>query len=330
MAENFWAITTYFNPMHWQRRLANYRVFHRHLRVPLVAVELGYDGCFDLQPGDADILIQIPGKDVMWQKERLMNLALAAVPSSIERVACLDSDVILDRADVWQEASRVLEQTSFAQLYSHAFYLQADPPSDRELIQQSLAPSMSFVSMRRAGHSALDLCNPCWSNPGDTPPVTYGLAWAFRRELFANRGFYDAWIIGGGTRVHFFAGDGYWREAADAFQFHPAMRAHYRHWVRGFHAEVRGNWGCVPGAIAHLWHGDMARRRHRQRYQDFAQFAFDPSTDLALDENGVWRWNSNKPQMHQYLREYFASRDEDRAVVKQTESSLAVRAEFAA
>jgi hypothetical protein len=329
MAEDFWAITAYFNPMHWRRRLENYRVFRRHLHIPLVAVELGYDGHFDLQPDDADILIQIPGRDVMWQKERLLNIALGAVPSVIENVACLDCDIILNRADVWHEASHTLQRTPVAQLFSQAFYLRANHSSGEELMQPTLASGLSFARLRQQGHTARQLCNPDWSNPND-PPVTYGLAWAFRRELFADRGFYDPWIVGGGARAHFFAGDGYWQEAAIAFQFHPTMREHFRRWAKGFHAEVQGKWGCVPGAVAHLWHGDMARRKHRQRYREFARFNFDPDTDLALDENGAWRWNSSKPELHQYIRDYFAGRQEDNTPIESIESNLAANMEFAA
>jgi hypothetical protein len=175
--------------------------------------------------------------------------------------------------------------------------------------EQTAAPGFSWL--RQQGHAALDLCNPVWTNPAATPPVTYGMAWAFRRELFADRGFYDAWIIGGGTRVHLFAAYGYWQEAARAFRFHPAMCEHYRSWVNEFYADVRGKWGYVPGFIMHLWHGSMAQRKHRQRYEDFFQFDFDPTADLACDEYGSWRWNSDKPAMHQYVRNYIAGRQED-------------------
>ena len=311
MANEIWAITAYFNPMHWRRRLANYRTFRQHLTIPLVAVELGYDGRFELGPDDADIVVQIPGEDVMWQKERLFNLALGTVPQTVDRVACLDSDIVFERADVWHEANRALEQAPIAQLCSHVFYLPPNHSLDFELLQRSRTSAPGFSWLRQQGFSALELCNPTWSNPNDDPPVTYGMAWAFRRELFVDRGFYDAWIVGGGTRLHFFAAHGYWLEAAKAFRFHPTMREHYRRWTEGFHADVRGRWGCVPGEIAHLWHGNLARRKHRQRYADFTQFEFDPLADIAWDEHGAWRWNSNKLAMHQYLRDYIAERQED-------------------
>jgi len=74
----------------------------------------------------------------------------------------------------------------------------------------------------------------------------------------------------------------------------------------------------------------MARRKHRQRYREFARFNFDPDTDLALDENGAWRWNSSKPEMHQFIRDYFAGRQEDNTAVESVESNFAANMEFAA
>jgi hypothetical protein len=153
-----------------------------------------------------------------------------------------------------------------------------------------------------------------WTNAGPAatfPPVTYGLACAFRRAVFAEYGFYDPWVVGGGAKLVCFAADGHWREGADSMRFHGAVREHFRRWVEGFHSVVRGEWGCIRGGIAHLWHGNPGNRKYRARHDEFERFQFDPSTDLALDENGLWRWNSDKPDMHQYVRDYFAGRQED-------------------
>jgi hypothetical protein len=311
MADELWAITAYFNPMNWRRRRENYRHFRQALRIPLVAVELGYDGRFDLTPQDADVLLQFPAADVMWQKERLFNLALQAVPAEVQKVASVDSDVIFRRPDAWEAIGRALDHAPLVQAFSHVYYLPADHPLDFPLIEKSLTACLGFGLLRAQGRSTLELCNPDWKNANDDPPVSYGLAWAFRRELFAQRGFYDAWVIGGGTRVHCFAADGLWQETATAMRFHPAMREHFRGWAEGFHQDVRGEWGCVPGEIAHLWHGTIGNRQFRRRYEDFANFNFDPYQDLAHDQHGVWRWNSDKPAMHEYVRQYFAGRQED-------------------
>lgn len=310
MADKLWAITAYFNPMHWRRRCENYRQFRRSLSLPLVAVELGYDGQFDLAPGDAEILIQRSSRDVMWQKERLLNMALAAAPPEVEKVVAVDCDVIFGRPDVWPALSRALDDTPLLQPFSRIYYLPPDHPLDFAVMELTRTPALGFSWLKSNGRTTAELCNPVWSNPGDDPPVSYGLAWAFRRELFADRGLYDAWVVGGGTRAHCFGAAGMWRECAEAMRFTPPMRDHFRAWTEGFHAAVRNEWACLPGPVAHLWHGSIAARKHRQRYVDFARFDFDPAVDLAL-EGEAWRWNSDKPQMHAYVRDYFAGRRED-------------------
>ena len=35
--------------MHWRRRIHDHRLFRKHLSIPLVTVEFGYDGHFDFQ-----------------------------------------------------------------------------------------------------------------------------------------------------------------------------------------------------------------------------------------------------------------------------------------
>jgi hypothetical protein len=47
-----------------------------------------------------------------------------------------------------------------------------------------------------------------------------------------------------------------------------------------------------------------------RRYKS-GPFEFDPFEDIAVDRDGSWHWSSNKSQMHEYVRGYFASRRED-------------------
>jgi hypothetical protein len=82
-----WAITAFLTPAGYTRRLKNYRLFRRHLSVPLITVELSFNRRFELATGDSEILVQLHGGDVMWQKERLLNLALQHLPSACDTVA---------------------------------------------------------------------------------------------------------------------------------------------------------------------------------------------------------------------------------------------------
>ena len=125
-SDKFWAITSYFNPIGYKNRLKNYRFFRQRLAMPLVAVELSFGGGFQLQPGDADALIQVHDGDVLWQKERLLNIALAAVPDECDKIAWLDSDVLFEDSDWVERAGRLLEQFALVQLFESRYDL---PPN---------------------------------------------------------------------------------------------------------------------------------------------------------------------------------------------------------
>ena len=82
MASELYAITTYYNPASYRRRLRNYRL-QAGLKVPLVTVELGFGGTFELTGDDADILVRLPAGSILWQKERLLNVARRVPKGSI-------------------------------------------------------------------------------------------------------------------------------------------------------------------------------------------------------------------------------------------------------
>ena len=103
-----WGITCYFNPIGYRTRLANYRIFRERLIVPLITVELSRDADFHLRPGDADILVQIKCRDLLWQKERLLNIGLQSLPHDCHTVAWLDCDTVFESDDWPERASNLL------------------------------------------------------------------------------------------------------------------------------------------------------------------------------------------------------------------------------
>src|SRR5262245_41532024 len=108
--QGLWAITSYFNAMGYRTRRTNYRTFWRHLTgVPLLTMELGHEGRYELGPEDATVLVQTPSRDVLWQKERLLNRALEALPGDCHTVVWLDSDILFERTDWPWRAMDALE-----------------------------------------------------------------------------------------------------------------------------------------------------------------------------------------------------------------------------
>src|SRR5262249_19120239 len=88
-----WAVTCYFNPAGYRTKRENFRTFRRHLGLPLLAVEQGLGGRFELGPDDADVLVRVPGGDVLWQKERLLTIGIRALPRECELLAWVDCDI---------------------------------------------------------------------------------------------------------------------------------------------------------------------------------------------------------------------------------------------
>ncbi|MCW5977053.1 MAG: hypothetical protein KIT09_03210 [Bryobacteraceae bacterium] len=308
-----WAITSYFNPAGFQCRLRNYRVFRRHLGVPLVAVELSFDGRFELCPGDADVLVQLHGGDVLWQKERLLNIALASVPAEAEAVAWVDCDVIFEREDWADKAREALAGCSLVHLYHERHDLPCGVMPDQLRGWDRPCTSRSTVHLMAAGVS----------EPHDFylagAPLerrsTLGLAWASRRDILEAHGLYDACILGSGDRAIACGALGRFDWAERALKMNGPRREHYLRWARPYFAAIGGRVGCIEGRLYHLWHGDLRLRRYAERLDCLE--TFDPFTDIALEANGCWRWSSDKQELHLRVREYFASRNEDSESVAQ-------------
>jgi hypothetical protein len=304
---NLWAITCYFNPVGYQRRLANYHTFRRRLTVPLVTVELSTGAGFHLSTGDADVLIQLRSPHVLWHKERLLNIALGAVPRDCHHVAWLDCDIVFERSDWAQRTRDLLEQFALVQPYAqvyeacrHAGPNEVDPAhSDR--MGHSLAYGLAV------GAAGLDILDQNMRLKG----WNSGLAWAGRREVLADHGFYDACILGSGNRAMVCAAVGQFEHAVRYLQMNARWTAHYLAWARPHFDTVRGSIGVAEGRLFHLWHGDLKARKYAERHHGLKEYDFNPVTDIALDDNGCWRWNSDKRQLHQYVEDYFAARKED-------------------
>lgn len=303
-----WAITAYFNPCKYRRRYENYLAFRRQLTVPLVTVELSFDGVYALDATDADVLIQLSGGDVMWQKERLLNLALGALPRECEKVAWLDCDVIFTNVDWADAAADALDRHLVIQPFTQSREFSPQVSATECDLQQSQPIGESLAKAVATGRLKPDILLSADKGPLN---VQCGIAWAARTELFRRHGFYDACIMGCGDGAIIAGIFGNFQDLIEYLRMNDRRAQHYRKWAEPFHEEVRGNLGYCEGTIYHVWHGERKDRHYLRRRIEFAEFDFDPFRDIAVDESGCWRWSSNKPQMHQFTNDYFSLRLED-------------------
>lgn len=304
-----WAITSYFNPGGFRTRRENYERFRSHLSLPLLTIELdGWRG-FDLVDEQADILIQIDRGDLLWQKERLLNLALEHLPASCTAIAWLDCDVLFANADWADGVESAISRHGLVQLFDRLVHL---GPGERPGASLSIPPESvrrSFASAWTAG----DLPADFFRRPETSANTrcNCGMAWAASRALVERSGFYDTMVLGMGDKHMAAAAVGRVEDAVECLEMSAAHGDHYRRWAERFQSETGGSLGHVPGTLYHLWHGDLADRRYVARYQGFRSFAFDPESDLALNRDGAWRWASAKTALHQHVADYFQSRRED-------------------
>jgi hypothetical protein len=302
-AKGIWAITAYFNPMRYRTKFSNYRLFRERLDLPLVTVELTYGSNYELEQHDAEILVRRRGRDVLWQKERLLNLALQALPDECRKVVWVDCDVIFESKDWVSRVSKSLDRFALVQPFQALYRM---PPSwtPGQPLPPEAKRSHSMPSLIASGMSVSE----CVGAPSSQINCCPGGAWGASRKLLERYTLYDACIVGGGDSTLVRAAYGHFY---DALRLQYLDRDHYLRWALRFHDAVKSNVSFLEGNIFHLWHGNTAHRQYRQRNEVLARFQFDPKTDITIDQYGIWRWNSEKPELHKLVHDYFCARRED-------------------
>ncbi len=68
-------------------------------------------------------MLRLRGSGVMWQKERLLNIAAPTLPASCTKIAWLDNDVLFENPNWVQETSDALETSFVVQPFDWAVRL---------------------------------------------------------------------------------------------------------------------------------------------------------------------------------------------------------------
>ncbi len=310
-----WAVTSYFNPTGSTRRIVNYHAFRRALGVPLLAVEWSRDGRFELDERDADILVRIDGGDLMWQKERLLNIGIERLPASCREVAWLDCDIVFGRADWAAQTSRCLEQAMIVQPYGRAIYLArtpigrvADPGALRSVARE--LERVGFVRALLEGTIGELSLAPDDAEVYRRVPSP-GFAWAARRELLERHPLIDFWVVGGGDVAYLHAALGTAEHIVRRHGLTAGHRSAYLERAGALAAEVAGRVQFVAGDIFHFWHGEGANRKYQSRFGLLPLHGFEPARSLRAAESGAWSWGEVDPALPRAVSDYFDGRLED-------------------
>ncbi|HVN84497.1 MAG TPA: hypothetical protein VMW17_06585 [Candidatus Binatia bacterium] len=299
--DELFLVTCYFNSNSFRTRRETYDRFAQSIRgsgLNLLTVECAFgDADFTLPPGPG--CMRVRSRDVMWQKERLINLAVASLPTSVRKVAWLDCDVLFSNSDWAIQTAALLDTFPIVQTFKTAIRLPRSHTSYRGLGE--VWSGFAWVSAVVPEVFAKD-----YAQHGHT-----GFGWAARRDLLDRHGLYDACISGSGDHLMAHAMRGDLSMKCGLFPTSPKLREHFRQWAKAFHADVSGQIGSTPGTLLHLWHGDTKDRRYIDRHEQLVNLDFDPAADLRIGRDGLWEWASDKPEFRRWMRDYFESRKED-------------------
>lgn len=311
-AGTLWAITAYYNPAGYRNKRRNYRRFRDGLRaagVPLLTVEVAFERQrFELRRTDADLVVRLRGRDVLWQKERILNLGMRSLPDDCDAVAWVDADVLFRTPDWARQTKRLLDDYQVVQPFSHCVRLR---PGDVDCDPSALAfgdgehQLFYGVAFGVYAHGYRSLTNHAeHGHPG--------YAWAARRELLQRHGLFDANLLGNGDTdiaQAMFGNFDYW----SLRKLGPKVQAYLRRWAADFFADVQGSVTFVPGLLMHLWHGNLKDRLYHQVPTVLSDF--DPERGMkAHPRTGLYEWVDATEELRAWSRRYFAERREEEPV----------------
>ena len=132
-------------------------------------------------------MFQFRSRDVLWQKERLLNLTIDRVPDRYTKIAWIDADMLFDNARWAVEASDRLDEFPVIQLFSHAIRLRPNETSyfgggERYRsfgFTRAALPALSRLRYLIHGHT--------------------GFAWAADRQLLSGLGLTTPRLLAAGT-----------------------------------------------------------------------------------------------------------------------------------
>ncbi len=294
----FWGLTCFFNPQQYKNKKENYLKFRESNKkqgLKLICVELAFnDNPYELTNNDADILIQIRTASVLWQKERLLNIAFKSLPQDCDKIAWLDCDILFEDNSWIKLVSESLEKYVVVQPFKTAILLQQDLKKENGIISNSFVCRLSLNGFS----SVFDLQRT-------------GLVWCARREIFELYNFFDRAILGGGDKIMALSFASMLPKYIDSLP-NKDISIFAEKWAKKIIPLVRNSVNYLPLTIIHLYHGEKEKRVYTKRNYILQKYRFNPETDIKINEEGVWVWNSNKKSLHRAVNDYFAYRDEEK------------------
>lgn len=303
--DDLWIISCYFNPSQYKSRQHNFDLFYKSILssgINHLIVECVFgNNNFYINPGEN--IIQVYSKSVLWQKERLLNIAIKSLPPQCKKVVWVDCDILFTNPRWAIEASVMLNTYKVIQPFSDAIWL---PENHLSYIGQGILYS-SFAKIFK--DNPLAGTDSHFKYHGHT-----GFAWGAQINALKEYGLYEGCVSGVADHymAHAFVGDWdsncvkrYFRDNVDYYN-------HYKSWSENIYQKIKSKISYVPGTILHLWHGNLNNRQYYEVESKLNTFRYNPSVDLQLHgQNKAIEWSKHNKKLVSLSKQYFFSRNED-------------------
>jgi hypothetical protein len=301
---DLWLISCYYNPNQYLSITNNFNRFIgsvENANLNYLIVECTFGEQDFILPKSRHI-IKVRTSDVLWQKERLLNIALANLPDNCKKVVWIDCDVLFENPDWARETSARLDHARVIQPFREAVRL------PEHAIENNNEGERYFSFAYIYQQDPLLVSDGNYNLHGHT-----GFAWATHKKIIQRHGLYDVCLSGNADHLMAHSFVGRW-DTACTHRVIGANRSyfdHYTKWSKEIYGTVNAEVDFVDGLLLHLWHGDLKDRNYTHHQKALAHFEFNPSTDIVLNEAGCWQWNHSNAEFKNWAKDFYASRKED-------------------
>jgi hypothetical protein len=301
---DLWVVSAYFDSEGYASKLGalqSYVSVMERSGIPMLLVE----GSFGRRPfllPKSDKILQIRCPSIMWQKERLLNVAIDHLPGSCKKVAWLDTDIFFENPRWAVETANLLDKFPIVQPFDLVLWLSK---GTRQFSGRGIAWS-GFAAVAQ-NHPGLFLSGD-FDRHGHT-----GYAWAARKDLILKHGLYDRSIAGSGDHLmaHAMMGDLSSPCVTNSVGAANPFRDSFHAWAKPFHCDVQSEVGFVRGAVLHRWHGDRKKRNYYKRMIGLLARDYNPSLDVRVAPSGALQWTEHGATLKRWMKNYFTRRQED-------------------
>lgn len=218
----------------------------------------------------------------MFYKENLFACVEKRLDTSYTKLLLLDSDILFEMPDWYDQLSVALESKEVIQPFESAHWLAAD-------FRPSTSKQSVLVKHGVNTHS--------------------GFAWAFRRDWYAIAGICEHALVGGGDSLF-----------CVRLSTGSIPQRLYRHEFSALPRIPTPAMGFLKQKVYHLFHGPLVKRQYDSRYEPFLKYlqrkGLVKISDLVLRrEDGILEWlPAYRDELNILMLRYFQERNDDAIV----------------